>query len=228
VNKTMKYQISRTRIAAATALCGLAMAAVTPAAHALGVLDMTGDFIASYTGPQGGDLDVVGSFVTYNPVTDMFVFAGIMNADIGTTPGSVYVWGVNRGAGAAGFAGIGIDNVFFDAIVRFSGDGSGTVTGTTPATQLPAGTAKVIGSTIIGQISGSLLPSQGFAKSDYSWNLWPRAAGIAGTAAISDFAPDNANLPVTTLSPVPEPASVALWLLGLAALAPALRKRAAH
>jgi hypothetical protein len=209
----------------AMVLCGLAIGAAAPAAHALGVLDMTGDFLPSYTGPHGGDLDVVGSFVTYNPITDMFVFAGIMDADIGTTPDSFYVWGVNRGAGTAGFASLGINNVLFDAIVRFNGDGSGTVTGTSPPTALPAGTAKVVGSTIIGQVSGSLLPTRGFAKSDYSWNLWPRAAGITGNAAISDFAPDNANLPVTALSPVPEPASAALLLLGLGVLLPALRKR---
>jgi hypothetical protein len=43
------------------------------------------------------------------------------------------------------------------------------------------------------------------------------AAGRAfsGFAAISDFAPDNANF---TATPVPEPASAALWLAGLGAL----------
>jgi hypothetical protein len=207
------------------AALGLALlAGAAPLAQALSVNDASDDFVASYTGAHAGDLDVIGSFVTYNAATDMFVFAGTMNADIGTTSGAFYVWGVNRGTGTAAFASIGIGNVLFDAVVRFNADGSGVVTGTAPPTTLAAGTAQVIGSTIIGQISGALLPSKGFAKADYTWNLWPRDGGVAGLGAISDFAPDNANLNVTVLSAVPEPASAALLALGLAAVGLARRR----
>lgn len=205
----------------AAGVCGLALAAAAPWAQAVNVTDVAGDFLASYTGARTGDLDVISSFVTYNPVTDMFVFAGTMNADIGTTASAFYVWGVNRGAGTAPFASIGINNVFFDTVVRFNIDGSGTAGGVA----LAAGTAKVIGSTIIGQISGSLLPSTGFAKTAYTWNLWPRDGAVSGTAAISDFAPDNANVLVTTLAPVPEPASVAMLALGLGVIGIARRRR---
>ena len=65
-------------------------------------------------------------------------------------------------------------------------------------------------------VSGSLLPSTGFAnKLDYTWNLWPHDSAFVGTAAISDFAPNNANF---TATPVPEPGTAALSMLGLAGL----------
>lgn len=215
------------RQALAATLCGLALTALAPAAQALGVSDASGDFMASYTGPKGGDLDVLGSFVTYNPNTDVFTFAGTMNADIGTTPGTFYIWGVNRGsATATPFAGIGVNNVKFDSVVRLNADGTGAVTvfGASPTTTV-LGPVAVIGSTIIGQVSGQVLTSTGFDKTAYTWNLWPRAGTVTGNAAISDFAPNNANLGVTVLSAVPEPTSAALLALGLGAIGVMRRRR---
>ncbi len=209
-------------------LCAIPLLAAAPWAAAIGVSDATGDYVPGFAGSQKGDLDVVGAFVTYNTVTDRFVFSGTMNADIGTSTGGLYVWGVNRGAGTPRFAGNGVPGVLFDSVVVFNADGSGTVTVFSPAPQptpLPAGTAKAIGSTIIGEVAGSLLPSNGFAKADYTWNLWPRDGTLpAGFGQISDFAPNNANLPVLPVGSVPEPASVALMLAGLAAVA-TLRRR---
>ena len=181
-----------------------------PAVHAATSTDPVGDFIPTYTGPHGGDLDVVSSFVNYNPATDMFTFSGTMNAAMGTTPGSFYVWGVDRGAGTAGFAtlGTGYPNILFDTVVILRADGTGAAAGAA----LPAGTVQMNGDTISASFSGSLLPTRGFAKTDYTWNLWPRAGGVAGTAAISDFAPDGSNLAVTA---VPEPSTFALLGLGL-------------
>ncbi len=209
------------------ALCAAALIAATPWSKAAGVSDAFGDYVAGYNGSKLGDLDVLSSIVTYNPSTDRFVFSGTFAADIGTTPGGFYVWGVNRGAGTGGFAVNGLSNILFDMVLIFNQDGSIRLTSTNPPTLLPAGTAQIFGSTIIGEIDGGLLASTGFAKSDYTWNLWPRDATLAGFAAISDFAPDNTNAAVTVVGvgPVPEPETYALMLLGLGTLAFARRKR---
>jgi len=84
---------------------------------------------------------------------------------------------------------------------------------------------KIFGSTIIGEIDGSFLPSTGFAKIAYTWNLWPRDGTLTGFAAISDFAPDNTNAAVTVVGAEPEAGTCALMALGLGALASVRRRR---
>lgn len=88
------------------------------------------------------------------------------------------------------------------------------------ATEVGAGTAKISGNTISGSISGSLLASTGFAKSDYTWNLWPRIGRTNNT--ISDFAPNGMNVPVAA---VPEPTTYALMAMGLVAIGFARRRQ---
>ena len=208
-------------------LAALALAAGS--AQAIGISDATGDFLPSYTGVIGGDLDVIGAFVTYNPNTDRFVFSATLDADIGTTPGAVYVFGIDRGAGTARFAAAGLTGVLFDTVLVINQDGSGLVNrlaganaGSTP---LAAGTALSVGSSLFVSVAGSELASNGFAKTAYTWNLWPRGPGVSGFAGIPDFAPDNSNAPTVNLSPVPEPAAALMLAAGLAVLALGARRR---
>lgn len=211
-----------------TACFAFALAASGPLAHAIGVVDAPADYVAGYAGSTAGDLDVLGGFVTYNPATDGFVFSGTMNADIGTSAGGLYIWGVNRGAGTARFAANGVGGVLFDAVVIVQQNGSIAVNRLdgSPATALAAGTAVSVGTTLLAPISGSLLPSTGFAKTGYTWNLWPRDGTLpAGFGQISDFAPDNTNLGVTVIGQVPEPSGLLLMGVGLAALAGIGRRR---
>ena len=203
----MRFLVSTS---AALALLGLPLAS-----HALvGITDTQGDFIATFAGSSAStDLDVLSATVTYNGGTDLFTLTATLDGNIGSTATGLYVWGVNRGAGTAGFAGIGINGVRFDRVILLRPDGTGTVAG---AGALPIGSVTISGKTITATVSGSLLPSTGFAnKIDYTWNLWPRDTAFAGTAAISDFAPNNANF---TATPVPEPSTAALGMLGLAGL----------
>lgn len=177
--------------------------------------DPQGDFLATFAGSSTStDLDVLNATVSYNAASDVFTLSATMDGLIGSTATSLYVWGVNRGAGVASFAANGITGVRFDRVVLLNANGTGSVAG---AGALPAGAVLISGNTITATVSGSLLPSTGFAnKLDYTWNLWPRDTRFAGFAAISDFAPNNASF---TAAPVPEPGNAALLLGGLCLIA---------
>jgi hypothetical protein len=186
-----------------------------------GITDRPGDFLATFAGSSAStDLDVLSASVFYNAGTDVFTLTATMSGAVGSTATGLYVWGVNRGAGTAGFAANGITGVRFDRGILLRPDGSGTVAG---AGALPGGSVMLSGNTLTATVSGSLLPSTGFAnKLDYTWNLWPRDSAFAGFTAISDFAPDNANF---TATPVPEPSTAVLSMLGLGGLLAWRRRR---
>ena len=203
-------------------LSAATLLALPLASHALdGITDRPGDFLATFAGSSAStDLDVLSASVFYNAGTDIFTLTATMSGAVGSTATGLYVWGVNRGAGVAGFAANGINGVRFDRVILLRPDGTGTVAG---AGALPGGSVMLSGNTITATVSGSLLPSTGFAnKLDYTWNLWPRDSAFAGFSAISDFAPDNANF---TATPVPEPSTAVQSMLGLGGLVAWRRRR---
>ena len=204
------------RLLASTA--ALALLGLPLASHALdGITDTQGDFLPTFGGSHASaDLDVLAATVLYNASTDTFTLKARLDGNVGSTATGLYVWGVNRGAGTAGFAtSLGLDGVRFDRVILLNPNGTGTVAGAGGGA-LPAGSVVINGHTIIATVSGSLLPSTGFTnKLDYTFNLWPRDTAFAGVSAISDFAPNNANF---TATPVPEPGTAVLSALGLAGL----------
>jgi hypothetical protein len=216
--------VRRARLGLALASAALMAAAAQPLA-AQQASDPAGDFLPTYGGTKGGDLDVLSAQVFYDPTIQKFALTATMNGAIGSTPNGFYVWGFNKGAGAAGFASLGLNGILFDAVVLIRPTG------------VTVGGANVNdffffqGNTFTAVVPLSFLPSTRFTPQNYTWNLWPRQSGPTGTAQISDFAPDNSNFGVT-VGPIPaavlttpEPGSMALMAAGIAGLGVVARRR---
>lgn len=206
-------------------LCLAALAASPGLSHALdGITDTQGDFLSTFAGSaDSGDLDVLSATVLYDPGSDLFKLSSTMDGAIGATTTGFYVWGVNRGAGTAGFAASGITGVRFDRVILVRPNGTGTVNG---VGALPSGAVTISGNTISAIVSGSMLVSTGFNKADYTFNLRPRDGAFTGFAAISDFAPDNAKFTATAgVVAVPEPGTYAMMIAGLALVGGIARRR---
>jgi PEP-CTERM motif-containing protein len=195
---------------------------------ATAVTDPAGDFIGTYTGPQNGDVDVLSADVVFNPTANTFTFSATFNAPVNTTANSLYVWGLNRGAGAqlllGGSPPVGAGVIFDSVFIEAPGAGLGIVNllDGSAATNLP-GILTISGNSIVATVSASLFPSMGFTIPNYQWNLWPRV-GQTSNADISDFAPDAS---VSLVTVAPEPASLALVGAGIVALLALRRPRAA-
>jgi len=205
----------------------LTLGVSTPTAHAL-VTDASGDFLASYTGTPGADLDVLTTDVLFDGTS--FTLTATLAGNIGATPNAIYVFGFDRGgatASPAAFASIGVDNVFFNSVVILRPDTTVTINrlGGGGTTNLAVGAASVTGNAITARIPIAELPTTGFASGAYTWNLWPRING-GTTANISDFAPNNSNAAVVS---VPEAGSLQLLapaLLGMLGVVVRRRRKA--
>ena len=158
----------------------LALANASAGAKATIVGDLTGDFLATYTGPTSADLDIASVSASFDGTN--FLLSSTMNGSIGTTTGSIFVWGVNRGSGTPrltfGTPSIGA-GVLFDAVVVMFPDGTLRVV-SIPTIGAPtitnfAGGATVSGSTISGAAPLSLLFSTGFSPEQYTFTHWSRA-----------------------------------------------------
>lgn len=193
------------------AIC-LALAAAP--ASAVTISDPTGDFLASFVGPHNADLDVTNFSVVFDGTN--FLIGGTLAGNILAADTPLYVIGINTGTGIiAPFAGIGEPNVVFNQVVLITG---ATGTGALGATPL---TTSITGNAFSVVVPASLLPSTGFQPQQYGFNLWPRL-GLGNNNQISDFAPQNAML---SISPVPEPATWAMLLLGFAGMGAVMRRR---
>ncbi|MGL6043049.1 MAG: PEPxxWA-CTERM sorting domain-containing protein, partial [Sandaracinobacteroides sp.] len=209
------------------ALCAAMLVPLAPAIAA--TADPAGDFLPSFVGPQNGDLDVLSIDAAF--ASNKVVLSATVAADIGTTAGALYAWGIDRGQGAALFVGgapsIGA-GVLFDSVLVVRPDGTGNFLDLlNPANNfaLPVGSVSISGAAITAVVALSGIPSTGFSVADYGYNLWPRAPG-AGNAFVSDFAPDASTIKASGV--VPEPASWALMIAGFGLVGVAVRGRRQH
>jgi hypothetical protein len=161
------------------------------------IVDPTGDFLPSYTGPQTQEVDVVSAEATYNGT--VMVFSSTSAGPIGTTPGAFFVWGINRGSGTPRFPTLA-PGVLFDFVIVGRPDGTGTWTDLVSGATAPlaAGSVVITGSQLRITVPAALMLPRGFTFQQFTVNLWPRV-GAGNNNQISDFAPDNSNAPVRVI-----------------------------
>ena len=209
------------------AVPALTLAATAGHAVSLGIADQQGDFIATYAGPQAGDVDVLFAYSIFEQASSTFTFGATMSAPIGATNLAQYIWGIDRGIGTArlntGATPVGA-GVTFDAVIALNNVGGGSINLLPGTTSLAAGAVSIAGNNITVTVAASALPSTGFAFDQYQWNLWPRV-GSGNNNQISDFAPNNSTLGVLAIPPVPEPDALAMLLAGLGVVGVVARRR---
>ena len=176
------------------------------------------DLLPSFTGTPSSGLDLIEAQVVFDTSKQTFSLQARTLGPVTEAPSGAFVFGFNRG-GAANqpFAAIGFGNISFNATALLRSDGTGNV---------GANALQVLvqGSTISAELPASLLPSQGFAPQDFTWALWSVDLAVTGLPRNADFiASDNLNV-----TAVPEPASTALLLAGLAVIGTSVRARRAR
>lgn len=204
----------------------ISSAAVASAA----ISDPVSDFLLTYTGPTNGDVDIVSADVTFNG--SAFALSESLNGQPGTTANSLFVWAINRGSGIARPAlappGIG-STLLWDAVVVMLPDGTLRIV-TFPVAG-PPNILPIVGGTSVSSnmlsavVPLSLLPSTGFAPSDYTFELWsrvrvnPLSDGL--NTEVADIAPNGG----PTVAAVPEPGTWMTMLLGFCLIGGAWRFR---
>jgi hypothetical protein len=193
--------------------------------------DPSGDFLATYTGPANADLDILSGSAVFT--SKDLLLSSTMSGPIGTTPGSTFLWGVDRGSGTdrlitSGPPAVGTPDMLLDAIVRLEASGVGRVVlfptvGLPVTTLLDPSLITISGDTISGRIPRALLPTTGFDFADYTYVHWSRSA-LGSQQFIADLAPDAASFKGAY---APEPATWGLMIFGLGLAGAVLRRRTA-
>jgi hypothetical protein len=194
----------------------LTLAVLGLAVNAYAVTDPQGDLLHSFTGNHGAAFDIRSADVTFDPAHDTFLLQATTAGPIAGVNGAAFVFGFNTGGVTnSPFASIGEPGVAFNATAVLRSNGTGSVGAASVTTH-------IVGDEIFATVPASLLPSHGFADTDYTWALWSIDSNVTGLPRNADFAPD-ANIRV---SAVPEPANVALLAAGFGLLGFVARRRA--
>jgi hypothetical protein len=205
----------------------LALVSATTAS-AQAVSDGANDFLAGYTGAHNSDLDILSASAAFDGSN--FLLSSTQAGAVGSSVGSLFVWGVDRGSGTARLAaGTPSYGVLFDSVVVLFPDGTLRVV-TFPLMGAPtitniAGGVTVAGNTLSASVPLSLLFSMGLAPTDYDFTLWSRLrvnpAADGASSEIADFVP---NLGTLQAAAVPEPSTWLSLLLGFGAMGIAVRR----
>jgi hypothetical protein len=208
----------------------IAVSAMAPAG-ATTIADPAGDFLPTYTGATAADLDWLSASAVRRSAG--LELSATVAGDIGGSANAVYVWGINRGAGTARFAGgspgIGADLKFDSVVALFpSGEVRVVLFGAGPPsiTILPT-LAEIEGASIGTFVPWALLPENGFATQSFRYHLWTRnrlVPGIdSGNFEVADFIAYVGGFKAN----VPEPSTWALMIAGFGVVGAAVRRRRA-
>jgi hypothetical protein len=201
---------------ARTALVFGCLTGLSEMATAATVNDGPGGFIATFTGAQTDDIDILSA--TLSRDGSNLLFSATLGATIGNAA-NTYVLGINRGLSTRNFAAVNLPGVTFDSVLTVTG--GGTLGGTDfAANNAPISAPFLInGSNITAIIPLSLLPVLGsFISADqFLWNFWTRGSlngiAVAGNPGLADFAPNNSDASIT-----PVPAALPLFASGAGVL----------
>lgn len=198
-------------------------ATVASAAHA--AADPVGDFLGTYGGTPAAGLDIIDTSAVFDGTS--FTLTARMNGPVSTAPGSLFVWGIDRGAGVARLNLISDPDldpgVKWDAVaVMFPNGNLRVVTFPGPSISFDPTGVSISGDTLTTSIALSALPSQGFSPDEYRFQLWTRLRvnplADGNNTEIADFGRRIS-------ASVPEPDSWAMMIVGFAGAGMLMRRR---
>lgn len=199
------------------------------------VVDPAGDFLDTYTGPTDSKVDILSGDVSFDGVA--FTLTATLAGDVTPTPGLLYAWGIDRGAGTPridllrdpDIAG----DILFDAVIVMLPNGMLSVV-TIPTAGAPTFTNIIGGTTVSGDTLSATIPlsslfSTGYAPEDYTFGFWSRIRvdpTVDGTNnEIADFLLGSGTINARV---VPEPGTWMTMLIGFGVVGSAIRRARAQ